>query len=416
MSGDIKVNTKILRDYASKIDRVNRKLIKVDGRLKTLYFNVPVNELLSLIKVDALTGYSWRLTSCSGYLREVATNFEHVEKVLAECDNILDYQGLHAGLLEGTLKNTVNSVTRQIGLSVAGVKAIYENLSNDVKDALDKEWKEFNKELNKLKEYGQNISKVVSDKLEGAKEMLSNAWEDISDFCDKHPSLLALGEIGMDVVDLFSSVYGMNEPSDLVTGCWDLINIVPTVGCDLMALCVPAIGKLAGKDEKWIKEQSDNWRSIDSWAKYLAYEESGYESTDIKNASKLAKGFDKLDTINEGIKASVGINKTVKGADDIGKDLSDIFDARKGVDNNKKNELYTKLRKDVQKEIFTLKDPNDTEHLTENRLSNINTTIKTIKKTAEGKGNEAIPDLVKPVKKGREIGEFLVDVNEILLP
>ena len=90
MSGDIKVNTKILRDYASKIDRVNRRLIKVDGRLKRLYFEVPVNELLSLTKADALTGYSWRLTKCSGYLREVANNFECVEKALKDID-LLSY-------------------------------------------------------------------------------------------------------------------------------------------------------------------------------------------------------------------------------------------------------------------------------------------------------------------------------------
>lgn len=78
----IKVDTGALRTYAGRLGRVNSRISKLDRRLDTLYGQVGLRDLWSLLQADVLTGYSWRLTRCINYLNDTAYDFESVERSL----------------------------------------------------------------------------------------------------------------------------------------------------------------------------------------------------------------------------------------------------------------------------------------------------------------------------------------------
>ena len=78
----INVDTGALRTYADRLARVNSRISKLDRRLDTLYGQVGLRDLWSLLQADVLTGYSWRLTRCINYLNDTASDFESVERSL----------------------------------------------------------------------------------------------------------------------------------------------------------------------------------------------------------------------------------------------------------------------------------------------------------------------------------------------
>lgn len=78
----IKVDTYKLRDYASRIYDVNRRISILDGRMDSLYWRVGLLDLWNLMQADMLTGYSWRLSRCASYLSDTATDFVNAENDL----------------------------------------------------------------------------------------------------------------------------------------------------------------------------------------------------------------------------------------------------------------------------------------------------------------------------------------------
>ncbi len=78
----IQVNTNKLRDYAGRLAAVNARIDSLDRRLNTLYSKVSIWDWWTIFKVDALTGYSWRLLKCVNYLNDTAAEFEAVEAKL----------------------------------------------------------------------------------------------------------------------------------------------------------------------------------------------------------------------------------------------------------------------------------------------------------------------------------------------
>lgn len=78
----IKVDTYKLRDYASRIYAVNRRISSLDGRMDSLYWRVELLDLWNLMQADILTGYSWRLSRCASYLSDTATDFVNAENDL----------------------------------------------------------------------------------------------------------------------------------------------------------------------------------------------------------------------------------------------------------------------------------------------------------------------------------------------
>ncbi len=78
----IVADTYKLRQYAQRLQKVNGRISRVDGRLDSLYWRVGLLDLWNLMQADILTGYSWRLNRCVSYLNETATDFENVESAL----------------------------------------------------------------------------------------------------------------------------------------------------------------------------------------------------------------------------------------------------------------------------------------------------------------------------------------------
>lgn len=75
----IVVDTYGLRDYANRIESINKRLASLDARLDSLYLKVGLLDLWNLIQADVLTSYSLRLKNCSGYLNDTAGYFESAE-------------------------------------------------------------------------------------------------------------------------------------------------------------------------------------------------------------------------------------------------------------------------------------------------------------------------------------------------
>ena len=78
----ITIDTYKLRDYAQRLQRINGRISRLDGRLDSLYWKVGLLDLWNLMQADILTGYSWRLNRCSSYLNDTASDFEYAESAL----------------------------------------------------------------------------------------------------------------------------------------------------------------------------------------------------------------------------------------------------------------------------------------------------------------------------------------------
>lgn len=78
----ITIDTYKLRSYAQRIQNVNRRIISLDSRMDSLYWQVGLLDLWNLMQADLLTGFSWRLLRCSGYLNDTANDFDSAENNL----------------------------------------------------------------------------------------------------------------------------------------------------------------------------------------------------------------------------------------------------------------------------------------------------------------------------------------------
>ena len=78
----ISVDTYRLRNYAQRLQSVNRRITNLDGRMDSLYWRVGLLDLWNLMQADILTGYSWRLSRCVSYLNDTASDFEGAESTL----------------------------------------------------------------------------------------------------------------------------------------------------------------------------------------------------------------------------------------------------------------------------------------------------------------------------------------------
>ena len=79
---EIKIDTAQMRNFAQRLQAVNRRISSVDRRLDNMYYRVGLLDLWNLMRADLLTGYSWRLDRCANYLNETADEFERVENEL----------------------------------------------------------------------------------------------------------------------------------------------------------------------------------------------------------------------------------------------------------------------------------------------------------------------------------------------
>ncbi|MBP3415504.1 MAG: DUF2974 domain-containing protein, partial [Clostridia bacterium] len=78
----IKLDSVQMRNYASRLAEINRRIMAVDRRMDSLYWRVGLLDLWNLMQADILTSYSFKLTRCQKYLQETATDFENLERIL----------------------------------------------------------------------------------------------------------------------------------------------------------------------------------------------------------------------------------------------------------------------------------------------------------------------------------------------
>lgn len=78
----IVVDTYKLSVYAQRLQKVQTRITRLDSRLDSLYWRVGLLDLWNLMQADILTGYSWRLSRCAGYLHDTAIHFNNAENDL----------------------------------------------------------------------------------------------------------------------------------------------------------------------------------------------------------------------------------------------------------------------------------------------------------------------------------------------
>lgn len=83
---DIIVDTNKLQRYAQRLSDVNGRLKGLDQRIENLYARVGLQGLWNLMREDALTASSDRLSKCQSYLQQTATDFASVEKEVVNLD------------------------------------------------------------------------------------------------------------------------------------------------------------------------------------------------------------------------------------------------------------------------------------------------------------------------------------------
>jgi len=157
---DIVVNTYTLRQYANRLDAVNRRIVNLDKRLDLLYNKVGLLGLFNLIQADILTGYSYRLSRCQNYLNQTASDFDGVERILTGMDPLGSASGAKRGQI-GT-NNTSDNKSKTIisGIAAAAAGAAGTTASDDT---TDKEHSAFAKFVNnELKTSGAVLSGETS--------------------------------------------------------------------------------------------------------------------------------------------------------------------------------------------------------------------------------------------------------------
>lgn len=75
----INVNTNTLLSYSVRLDKVNKRLIVLDDRIKGLYSKTGFFDLFDLIQSDIKIGYSLGLNANQNYLKYVAEQFDQVD-------------------------------------------------------------------------------------------------------------------------------------------------------------------------------------------------------------------------------------------------------------------------------------------------------------------------------------------------
>lgn len=81
-NSQINVDTYKLKDYAQRLQAINRRISNLDSRLDSLYWRVGLLDLWNLMQADFLTDYSSRLMLCCTYLNNTASDFENAESAL----------------------------------------------------------------------------------------------------------------------------------------------------------------------------------------------------------------------------------------------------------------------------------------------------------------------------------------------
>lgn len=255
---------------------------------------------------------------------------------------------------------------------------------------------------------------------QGTKNALLGAIKKLKDFADKNSFVMAGFEIILDVFDVLASVMQVNSLADLATLPWKLLNFFPEVSCDAVAFLTPVLGRFAKMDDKEIDEEIRKLKAVEGFTDFFEYDGKFQISTlSVEENKKAAKITKAIDTFDNGLKSAIGVGKSVKGAFDIGAKLSDLNEVKKGMlvfDPDGKqltsSVLKEQIKKDIQKEFSPFKSPANKSAV--NVWSDINTATKVGQKLVDEDFDSAAIELSKPAKTGKDIGKFIVGVEDII--
>lgn len=148
---DISLDTYKLSRYAERLGNVNRRITNLDVRMDRLYWNVGLLDLGNLIKADALTGFSWRLLRCQGYLNQTAADFNNVEKKLTSQDPLSFTKPPVSGLAE---------VVFDVGAAIKkGADKVEKFVTKAITDVIDSYYSHGT--VYKIVEYGKAVVKAA---------------------------------------------------------------------------------------------------------------------------------------------------------------------------------------------------------------------------------------------------------------
>ena len=74
-----KADTAKLRDYAYRLESLNRRIQALDRGMNDLYWQVGLLDILDILQADLLTHYSWSLNQAKKYLYNTADRLETAE-------------------------------------------------------------------------------------------------------------------------------------------------------------------------------------------------------------------------------------------------------------------------------------------------------------------------------------------------
>ena len=69
-----------LRDFATRLDRVNRRLVQLDKDLDDLYWQVGLLDLAEIISANVITSYSANLLLAKSFLNSAADKLENADR------------------------------------------------------------------------------------------------------------------------------------------------------------------------------------------------------------------------------------------------------------------------------------------------------------------------------------------------
>lgn len=75
----IVIDTRVCRNYAISLNKINKRVETLDGRIDNLYWSVGFQDLWNLRKADALLHFNINILKCCHYLDETAKDFEDAD-------------------------------------------------------------------------------------------------------------------------------------------------------------------------------------------------------------------------------------------------------------------------------------------------------------------------------------------------
>jgi|GEM_PF-675498 len=79
---EIIIDTAKMKNYASRLEAVNKRLVNLDNRIDRMYGKVGLADLLSLMRADYKIGKSVTITKAASYLKTTAEDFEAAERAM----------------------------------------------------------------------------------------------------------------------------------------------------------------------------------------------------------------------------------------------------------------------------------------------------------------------------------------------